>query len=65
MGIGRIELVSCMAEGKKEGLGRAVEICHLKKKVLLLSEPKIEGARVAFLYERPFLSLHALKIRNL
>ena len=33
-----------MAEGKKEGLGRAVEIGHLKKKVLLLSEPKIEGA---------------------
>ena len=48
MGIGRIELVSSMAEGKKEGLGRAVEIGHLKKKVLLLSEPKIEGARAAF-----------------
>ena len=64
MGIGRIELVSSMAEGKKEGLGRAVEIGHLKKKVLLLSEPKIEGARAAFLYERPFLSLHALKIRK-
>ena len=33
MGIGRIELVSSMAEGKKEGLGKAAEIGHLKKKV--------------------------------
>ena len=36
MGIGRIELVSSMAEGKKEGLGRVVEIGHLKKKIFLL-----------------------------